>query len=64
MPYCEVLLEAMLTRIIIRHATVTCGRMPYRETLTPAKLRSLVAFINQNLSSNVRLAHLHKQRQP
>jgi hypothetical protein len=34
--YCEVLLEAMLTRIIIRHATVTSGRMPYREILTPA----------------------------
>ena len=38
--YCEVLLEAMLTRIIIRHATVTYGRMPYREVLTPARLRA------------------------
>jgi hypothetical protein len=33
--YCEVLLEAMLTRIVIRHATVTSGRMPHREILTP-----------------------------
>jgi len=56
--YCEVLLEAMLTRIIIRHATVTSGRMPYREILTPAKLRTLVAFINQNLSSPLRLDDL------
>jgi AraC family transcriptional regulator len=56
--YCEVLLEAMLTRIIIRHATVTSGRMPYREILTPAKLRALVAFINQNLSSALRLGDL------
>lgn len=56
--YCEVLLEAMLTRIIIRHATVTSGRMPYREILTPAKLRALVAFINQNLSSPLRLGDL------
>jgi AraC family transcriptional regulator len=56
--YCEVLLEAMLTRMIIRHATVTSGRMPYREILTPAKLRALVAFINQNLSSPLRLGDL------
>jgi AraC family transcriptional regulator len=56
--YCEVLLEAMLTRIIIRHTTVTSGRMPYREILTPAKLRVLVAFINQNLSSPLRLGDL------
>jgi hypothetical protein len=41
---CEVLLEAMLTRIIIRHATVTSGRMPYREILTPAKLRALTTL--------------------
>jgi AraC family transcriptional regulator len=56
--YCEILLEAMLTRIMIRHATVTFGRMPYREMLTPAKLRTLVAFINQNLSSSLRLGDL------
>jgi AraC family transcriptional regulator len=56
--YCDVLLEAMLTRIIIRHATVTSGRMPYREILTPAKLRALVAFIDQNLSSPLRLENL------
>jgi AraC family transcriptional regulator len=56
--YCDVLLEAMLTRIIIRHASVTSGRMPYREILTPAKLRVLVAFINQNLSSRLRLGDL------
>ncbi len=56
--YCEILLEAMLTRIIIRHATVTSGRMPYREILTPTKLRKLVVFINQNLSSPLRLDDL------
>jgi AraC family transcriptional regulator len=56
--YCEILLEAMLTRIVIRHATVTLGRMPYREILTPAKLRTLLAFINQNLSSPLRLGDL------
>ena len=56
--YCEVLLEAMLTRIIIRHTTVTSGRMPYREILTPAKLQSLVAFINENLSSPLRFGEL------
>jgi hypothetical protein len=56
--YCEVLLEAMLTRIIIRHASVTTGRMPYREILTPAKLRALVAFVDQNLSSPLRLGDL------
>jgi AraC family transcriptional regulator len=56
--YCEVLLEAILTRIIIRHATATSGRMPYREILTPAKLRVLVALINQNLSSRLRLGDL------
>jgi AraC family transcriptional regulator len=56
--YCEILIEAMLTRILIRHATVTSGRMPYREILTPAKLRALVAFINENLSSPLRLGDL------
>jgi AraC family transcriptional regulator len=56
--YCEVLLEAILTRIIIRHATVTSGRMPYREILTTAKLRALIAFINQNLSSPLRLGDI------
>jgi AraC family transcriptional regulator len=56
--YCEVLLEAMLTRIFTRHATVTAGRMPYRETLSPAKVRALITFINQNLSSRLRLGDL------
>jgi AraC-like DNA-binding protein len=56
--YCEILIEAMLTRIMIRHATMTSGRMPYREILTPAKLRALVAFISQNLSSPLRLGDL------
>lgn len=56
--YCEVLLEAMLTRIMIRHATVTSGRTPYREILTPTKLRALVAFIEQNLSLPLRLNNL------
>ena len=56
--YCEVLLEALLTRIIIRHATVSSGRLPYRENLTPAKLRTLVAFIDGNLSSPLRLGDL------
>ena len=56
--YCEVLVEAMLTRIMIRHATVASGWMPYREILTPAKLRALIAFIDQNLSSPLRLSDL------
>jgi hypothetical protein len=56
--YCEILLEALLMRITIRHATVTSGLMPYREILTPAKLRALIAFINQNLSSPLRLDDL------
>jgi len=56
--YCEILLEAMLTRIIIRHASVTSGRMPYRETMAPAKLRALIAFIDQNLASPLRLGDL------
>ncbi len=37
--------------VIIRHATVTSGRMSNREIPTPVKLRTLVAFINENLSS-------------
>jgi AraC family transcriptional regulator len=57
-PYCEILLEAMLTRIIIRYATAKSGRTPYREVLTSAKLRALVTFINQNLSSPLRLDDL------
>ena len=56
--YCEILLEAMLARIMIRHGTTTSGRMPYLEILTPAKLRALFAFIQQNLSAPLRLDDL------
>jgi len=56
--YCEVLIDAMLTRIISRHATLTCGRPPYREDLSPAKLHALLGFIDRNLSSPLRLADL------
>jgi hypothetical protein len=63
--YCEILIEAMLTRILIRHATMTSGRIRYREILTPAKLRALVALRLQlrlgDLAAAAALsrAHLH-----
>jgi AraC family transcriptional regulator len=56
--YCEVLIDAMITRIITRHATLTCGRTPYCESLSPSKLRALVDFIEQNLAAPLRLADL------
>jgi AraC family transcriptional regulator len=56
--YCEMLIDAMVTRIVTRHATLTSGRMPYRENLSPAKLRTLVAFIDGNLAAPLRLADL------
>jgi AraC family transcriptional regulator len=56
--YCEMLIDAMMTRIVTRHASLTSGRMPYRENLSPAKLRTLVAFIDGNLSAPLRLADL------
>jgi len=56
--YCEMLIDAMVTRIVTRHASLTSGRMPYRENLSPAKLRTLVAFIDGNLSAPLRHADL------
>jgi AraC family transcriptional regulator len=56
--YCEMLIDAMVTRILTRHASLPCGRMPYREDLSPAKLRTLLAFIDNNLSAPLRLAEL------
>jgi AraC-like DNA-binding protein len=56
--YCEMLIDAMVTRIVTRHASMTSGRMPYRENLSPAKLRTLVAFIDGNLAAPLRLAEL------
>jgi AraC family transcriptional regulator len=56
--YCEILIEAMVTRILARHATLNCGRAPYCESLSPAKLRTLVDFIEGNLASPLRLADL------
>jgi hypothetical protein len=45
--YCEILLEAMITRIISRHSALSFGRTPYRESLSPAKLRTLVFYRRQ-----------------
>jgi AraC family transcriptional regulator len=56
--YCEILIDAMVTRIVTRHATLTSGRTPYRESLSPAKLRALVDFIEGNLASPLRLPDL------
>jgi len=56
--YCEILIDAMVTRIVNRHATLTCGRAPYCENLSPAKLRALVDFIDGNLAAPLRLADL------
>lgn len=56
--YCDLLVEAMVNRILCQHATVPAGRMPYRETLSPAKLRRLIDFICANLSGRLRLADL------
>jgi AraC-like DNA-binding protein len=56
--YCEVLIQAMVTRVIARHATLTYGRLRYCESLSPAKLRTLVDFIEGNLASPLRLTDL------
>jgi AraC-like DNA-binding protein len=56
--YCDILLEALMTRIIARHATLSVGRTPYRESLSPAKLRTLVDFIEGNLVLPLRLDEL------
>jgi len=56
--YCDILIDAMVTRIMTRHATLTWGRTPYCESLTPSKLRALMDFIEGNLASPLRLADL------
>jgi len=56
--YCDVLVEAMVSRVLCRHATVRDGRMPYREDLSPARLRRLIDFICASLSERLLLADL------
>lgn len=56
--YCDLLIEALVARLIALHGTGPAGRLPYRETLTPARLRGLIRFIEDNLAGPLRLAEL------
>lgn len=53
--YCEILIEALITRILNRHATAVAQPMPYREGLTAAKLKRVIAFIDTHLDRSLRL---------
>lgn len=55
--HCETLIEAMVTRILLRHGAAA-ERAAYRETLSPIKLRRLMEFIEENLAAPLRLADL------
>lgn len=56
--YCDLLMEALVTRVITLHATSPIARLPYQETLSPARLRGLIDFIEANLSTPLRLRDL------
>lgn len=47
-----------MARLFALHGTSAAGPLPYRETLTPARLRGLVDFIDANLAGPLRLAEL------
>lgn len=55
--YCELAIEALTDRLITRHG-MAAGRMPYRETLAPARLGGLIGFIEENLAAPLRLDDL------
>ncbi len=56
--YCDLAVEALVERLFALHGTAVTGRMPYRETLTPARLRGLIGFIEDNLPGPLRLTDL------
>ncbi len=56
--YCDVLIDAIVTRVIALHATAQMDRLPYRETLSPYRLRMLIDFIEANLDAPLRLESL------
>jgi len=56
--YCDLVIEALVARLFALHGTSAAGPLPYRETLTPARLRGLVDFIDANLAGPLRLAEL------
>ena len=56
--YCDVLIDALVTRVITRHVSLNEGRLPYAETLTSAKLKRLMMFVDHNLAAPLRLADL------
>ncbi len=55
--YCELAVEALVDRLITLHGTAR-GRMPYRETLAPARLAGVFGFVEENLAGPLRLADL------
>jgi AraC family transcriptional regulator len=56
--YCDVLIDAIVMRIIALHATAPIDKLPYRETLSPRRLRMLIDFIEENLDAPLRLEDL------
>jgi AraC-like DNA-binding protein len=56
--YCDILIEAIVMRIIAMHATAQSDKLPYREMLSPGRLRMIIDFIEENLSDPLRLADL------
>ena len=42
--YCEMLIDAMVTRIVTRHASMTSGRMPYREESLAGEIADIGRF--------------------
>lgn len=56
--YCDLAIEALVARLIALHGTAAAGRLPYRETLTSARLRGLIGFVEDNLAGPLRLAEL------
>jgi AraC family transcriptional regulator len=56
--YSETLVAALTERIILRHASAPTDALRYRESLAPARLRRLLAFIDGHLGTDLHLADL------
>jgi AraC family transcriptional regulator len=55
--YFDTLRQAMIDRIVLRHATRPIKRS-FSEVLVPAKARRVIDYVETNLASNLRLAEL------
>jgi AraC-like DNA-binding protein len=56
--YFDTIRQAILNRIVVRHATRQISMKAFSETLSPAKTNQVLDYINANLSRELRLLEL------